>query len=175
MKVIVSGSTGLIGRPLVASLHAAGHDVVTSSHVIETVNARWSLRRFLNRHLRWAQIRRRNSTGVFLSEPLLYPLPFAILLALLGAPAIAAGILVVRLVADQLLARRVRGRGYPLRHWLALLLRDALVAGIWVVAAFRRRVWWRGNLLWIDRGSRLVDPHRRETPEPAPLAPEPTL
>jgi len=28
MKVIVSGSTGLIGRPLVASLHAAGHDVV---------------------------------------------------------------------------------------------------------------------------------------------------
>jgi len=28
MKVIVSGSTGLIGRPLVESLHAAGHDVV---------------------------------------------------------------------------------------------------------------------------------------------------
>jgi len=27
MKVIVRGSTGLIGRPLVASLHAAGHDV----------------------------------------------------------------------------------------------------------------------------------------------------
>jgi uncharacterized protein (TIGR01777 family) len=28
MKVIVSGSTGLVGRPLIASLHADGHDVV---------------------------------------------------------------------------------------------------------------------------------------------------
>ena len=28
MKVIVSGSNGLIGRPLVASLRADGHDVV---------------------------------------------------------------------------------------------------------------------------------------------------
>ena len=44
MKVVVSGSTGLLGRPLVASLRANGHDVVrlVRSDPQEADEVRWS-------------------------------------------------------------------------------------------------------------------------------------
>lgn len=146
---------------LATRFHGIGHRVVTAPHLIETVNVDWSTRRFVNRHLRWAQIRRWNSTRAFVAEPLLNPVPFALAAAIAGMPWIALGALVTKIASDALLARRMRGHAYGLRDLALIPFKDLIIAGIWVVAIFRRRVWWRGNALRIGPGSALV-PERLE-------------
>ena len=71
-------------------------------------------------------------------------------------------------LSDEILARRLRGHGYGLAGLVWIPVKDVLVAGLWALAAVRRTVDWRGNVLWIGPGSRLA---RRpqgwlEVPEP---------
>jgi ceramide glucosyltransferase len=140
---------------------ALGLRVALSSHAVPVIHQRRSLRDFLARHLRWAQMRRRLSTA-FWGEPLLNPVPFlltALGLALaLGSAwswAAAAGI-AVKLGADSLLQRQLRGRFLDVRSSAAVLLKDVLIAGVWGVGAFRRTLTWRGHRLRIGEGSRLT-------------------
>jgi ceramide glucosyltransferase len=144
----------------------AGFRVALSPHVVSTVNERWSLRSFLNRHLRWAQIRRRMAPAAFFAEPLLHPTWWAAALAIAGEPGLAAIAVGVKATLDAMLARRLRGVAYPVRCLLWIPLKDLAVAALWCIAAFRRRVVWRGNTLWIGPGTRLLDaaPRRRSRP-----------
>jgi ceramide glucosyltransferase len=141
---------------LATRFHEAGHRVVTAPHRIETVNVSWSARRFLNRHLRWGQIRRWNSTRAFAGEPLMNPIPFALAAALAGLPWVAGAVVALKIMSDSILAKRLRGRAYRLRDLVLIPVKDLVIAGVWIVAIFRRRVWWRGNALRIGPGSALV-------------------
>jgi glycosyltransferase involved in cell wall biosynthesis len=113
----------------------------------------------VNRHLRWAQMRRRLSLTAFLGELLLNPVLLIVAAALavhdvrllaLGALGIA-----VKCAADALVLRRL-GPAPRLAQLLAVPLKDLLIAAIWAVGAFRRTVNWRGNLMRIERGNLLV-------------------
>jgi len=42
-----------------------------------------------------------------------------------------------------------------LRHLPWLLVKDLVIAVIWLAGFFKRRVNWRGNVLWIGSESRL--------------------
>lgn len=149
----------------------AGYRVVTSPHVVETVNESWPVRRFLNRHVRWLQIRRRLQPLYFFGEPFLNPVFWLIALmiwsALAGSGAYgleastvlavcAAGIL-MKTALDAALVRHLRGRAVSKRDLLWIPIKDLVIAGAWLVAAFRRRVWWRGNHLWIGPGTMLLE------------------
>lgn len=134
----------------------AGMRVVTSPHVIETVNRSWTLDRFLNRHLRWAQIRRRGARWAFAGEPLLNPVLWSALALAAGFPLVAASATVLKIASDALLAHRLGRRSYRLRDLAWIPVKDLVIAGLWAVAAFRRRVWWRGNLRRIGAGTRLL-------------------
>ena len=68
----------------------------------------------------------------------------------------AASATVLKVASDALLARRLGRRPYRLRDLAWIPAKDLAVAGIWVVAAFRRRVSWRGNLRRIGAGTRLL-------------------
>ncbi len=144
----------LLGR----KFELAGFRVALSTHLLPTVNERWTLHRLQNRHLRWAQMRRRVAPAAFLGEALLNPIPIVALAAaadhsFLGA---AAACSAVKLLSDALLHSRVRGR-WPTLIELALLpLKDGLVAALWLVAAFRRRLSWRGNEFLVGAGSVLT-------------------
>lgn len=147
--------------------HAMGLAVVTSPHVIETVNAKWSVERFLARHLRWGQIRRRLAPAAFFAEPLLNPSALALAALLAGAPVCALAALATKLSSDALLARRLTGR-FPSLLELALVApKDLAILGVWCVAMFRREVVWRGHRLRIGPGTVLEE--RAE--ERAPLEP----
>jgi ceramide glucosyltransferase len=135
---------------------AAGMRVVTSPHVIETVNRSWSVARFLNRHLRWAQIRRRGARWAFAGELLLNPVLWSAGALAAGFPLVAASATALKILSDALLARRLGRPRYRLRDLAWIPVKDLAVAGIWVVAAFRRRVSWRGNLRRIGAGTRLL-------------------
>lgn len=145
--------------------HESGYRVVLSTHPIVTYNRRMHLRRFLSRHLRWAQLRRSCALGPFMMEPLLYASPF------LAAPLLRAESaacyqtcalgLILRILLDATCAKRVSGR-WP--NWSALLflpVKDTLMLGVWSVALVSRRVNWRGHALRIGHGSRLQRPTPR--------------
>jgi ceramide glucosyltransferase len=142
--------------------HDNGYRVVLSTHPIVTYNRRMQMRRFLARHLRWAQLRRTCALGPFMMEPLLYASPF------LAAPLLRAESdacyqtcvlgLTLRIALDAACAKRISGR-WP--NWSVLLflpVKDTLMLGVWTVALVSRRVHWRGHSLRIGHGSRLLPP-----------------
>lgn len=149
----------LLGR----KFERAGFVVALSSHVVETVNESWSATRFLSRHLRWGQLRRRIAPGAFLGELLLNPvLLIALFLAARGSalrPAeagIAAGMVALKCGADMRVVGRLRGRPLSVLDAAFIPLKDLLIAAVWPLAALKRGVCWRGNELRIGRASRLL-------------------
>ncbi|HWE24954.1 MAG TPA: glycosyltransferase [Myxococcales bacterium] len=152
----------LIGR----AFEMAGFRVALSPHVITTVNRGWTAERFANRHLRWAQMRRRICLPAYLGELPLNPILW-IALALCAIASLRRSLdvrlvvlacvaVAVKCASDALVSRRLRGELPPLRHVLLIPFKDLLMAAIWLVGAFRRTVNWRGNLLRIESGSALV-------------------
>ena len=151
----------------------AGFRVALSGHVLPAVHEERTVAQFVERHLRWAQMRRRLSTAYF-GEPLLNPVPWLLALALTAegtlAAAAFAGIL-LKVAADALLARRLRGAALPLRSLLWIPVKDLLIAGVWTIGLFRRTICWRGHRLRVGTGSRL-SPVASETTSAGELAEE---
>jgi ceramide glucosyltransferase len=150
----------------------AGRRVVLSPYVLQVIHGRRTVRDFLGRHLRWAQMRRRISLPGFLGEPLLYPVPWLLaaagLAVRIGSPRAAAAALAgcgIKIAADALLARGLRGSALPWPALLAIPVKDLLIAGIWVAGLFKRTLSWRGRTLRIGNGSALSPaPHPAHAP-----------
>lgn len=137
---------------------AAGFRVALSRHALPVVHERRPVSAFVERHLRWSQMRRRLSPAYW-GEPLLNPVPFLLgVLALdpsgLGAAALAGCAL--KIAADAALIRRLSGESAPLRDLLWVPVKDLLIACIWVAGAFRSSICWRGHRLRVGPGSRLT-------------------
>jgi ceramide glucosyltransferase len=150
----------------------AGLKVALSSHVVETVNERWTAARFIERHLRWAQMRRRLNPMAYAGEPLLNPTPF---LAALLACALAGGLrelavsslvlLAAKALSDIAVLRALRGAAVRLRDLPAIFFKDLVALGIWLVGFFRRTICWRGHSLRLESGSRLLEADETLAPE----------
>jgi len=146
---------------------AAGFRVALSRHALPVVHERRPVAAFIERHLRWAQMRRRLSPAYF-GEPLLNPVPFLLAVLALAAAGVApfglgasllgsaalAGI-ALKLLLDAALIRLLRGADGFLRDLLWVPVKDLLIAGIWVIGAFRSTICWRGHRLRVGPGSRL--------------------
>ena len=152
----------LIGR----LYELAGYRVALSPYLVRCVNEGWTVERFLNRHVRWAQMRRRIAPGAYLGELLLNPVLWIALATLslwasgpgrdLRLIAVAAAGVAVKFASDALLCRRLRGKLPRPAEVLAMPIKDLAVTFIWLIGCFRRRVSWRGNELRIERGSVLT-------------------
>jgi ceramide glucosyltransferase len=155
----------------------AGFKVALCPTPVGTVNEQWAVSRFIERHLRWTQMRRHVSIGAFITELFLNPvfwlsavvvaagmdaeaewLPRLWLLAL-GAIGVA-----LKVASDAALVRRMRGHPVTLTDLAFVPVKDLLIAGVWLVAAFRRTIHWRGNRVRIGPGSVLL-----------PVRPEPEV
>ncbi len=135
--------------------HRSGRRVALSTHVLPVVQEHRPVSAFLERHLRWAQMRRRLSPAFF-AEPLLNPVPWLAAVALLGGAAGTAAALLgiaLKVASDARLAGRLRGQALPLGSLAWIPVKDFLVAGIWMTGAFRRTICWRGNILRVGAGS----------------------
>lgn len=151
------------------SFARAGLRVVISSYVVHTVVGRWSVARFVQRHLRWAQLRRWIAPGVFVLEPLMSPTPWLFTLAwcamltggALGfgaftwlALALLGGAWALVLEASQ--SHALRGRMPSLPQLALVPVKDVAMLAIWSMAWLRRSVSWRGHAYRIGPDSRLV-------------------
>jgi hypothetical protein len=112
-------------------------------------------------------MRRRVCLGAYLCEPLFNPGALFVLTALSAAlradqpswilPACGLGV-ALKFRADRLLWKRMRGEDAPLKAMLLALPKDLLVLGLWAIATVRRTIDWRGNVLLVGPGSRLMRP-----------------
>lgn len=159
---------------------ALGRRVALCPEPLPVVNRRRTLRAFLARHLRWAQMRRRIAPAAYAGELLLAPTPWLAAFAVsatadgLGpaAPAAALAGLAFQVAVQGLLVGRLRGRPLPLRRLLWLPVKDLLTFALWPVGALRRRVWWRGTPLTLGPGSALTPARAEPGLSGSPALPE---
>lgn len=144
------------------AFQSAGWTVGLCAHPIQTVNQRWPVSRFIERHLRWAQMRRHISPAAFVGElfanPTLWLFALGAVSAVQGSPAgrVAAVLGIAAKVSLDAAAMALLQRRRPGLGVLAAPLKDLLIAAVWPIAALKRTVCWRGNPARITAGSVLV-------------------
>jgi ceramide glucosyltransferase len=139
---------------------SAGFSLRTSLVSIENRNTECSTRRTLERHARWAKIRRSLAPRAFLLEPLASPLvvtfflfsiaPSRTLFALVAASAALQSIFAFASV------RILRGKSLAIRYAPLEVARTFAIFGCWFCALVSDRVVWRGHPFRILPGSRIV-------------------
>lgn len=138
---------------------ALGYSVEVCLDTIENHNRDTSLLRTIERHARWAKMRRALMPLAFAAEPLFSPLLVATLVGILAPSPLAAKIwgcaLGLQVVGALLCFTLLRAR----RPWLLAALeplRAAVLLLCWGLGCMSRRVDWRGNVFSIEAGSKLV-------------------
>ncbi len=152
-----------------------------STHVVETVNEHWTLGRFVERHGRWLKMRWRINPFIMIWELLSNVTVWAVLAALTAGdslPALAAAglILVGRALLDLTTSTFLRPSAPELLQFLLVPVRDFLLAALWFVGIFSRRIRWReGQHLLIGRHSELSLPPEFDSTANVSSIPEPRV
>jgi len=141
----------------------AGFEVIVSPEVARNVVVERTLRRALDRQIRWNKIRFAFSKLTYTAEFLTNPLPFAIATAYVASLerssampfTIVAMIAALRILQVATLAFATRAR-LTTRQLLAVPALDVLQFGTQFVPYFSNRVTWRGYTARIGPSTRLI-------------------
>jgi hypothetical protein len=137
--------------------------VVTARLPVPAWNDGWTFARFINRHLRWAVMRRQVSRPAYLVEMLLTPGPLLMLMLALGwwfpDSGIDLGWVAACVAIDQgldyITYSRMTGKLAPIATVLLNPLRQWLTLAIWALGWFVQSVEWRGKTYRVGANSRL--------------------
>jgi ceramide glucosyltransferase len=136
----------------------AGHRVVLSADVLDTIEVGKSLREVWARHRRWSMMRRRLAGRLYAGELFVGALPwFGLAMAAPGLPlkAAAAGLLALRWGAE-LGVSRAWGRAIDWRDALLLPVRDVGALAVFLAGLLGRVVAWRGRPMVIGRDTQIT-------------------
>jgi ceramide glucosyltransferase len=139
---------------------AAGLQLRTSFEVVENRNVDCTVGRTLERHTRWAKLRRSLNPAAFVAEPVLTPIIVASAGVVVAPSKLTAGVLAAVCLmqsACALLAVRLL-RGRALAWWYAPLeiARSYVTLLCWGYACMSRRIAWRGHPFFLRRGSVII-------------------
>ena len=137
----------------------AGYEVRVSLWPVENRNVTCSFERTLERHTRWAKIRRVVAPTEFAIEPLLSPIAITTLAGLASPTKLIFCAyllaLVLQMTCAALTARALRGT--PRWYWAPLeIARSYLLFLCWLRACVSRRVSWRGHAIELGRDSAIM-------------------
>ncbi len=137
-----------------------GYRVVISPYLISTANHSWTMKRFINRHTRWAQLRWKLDKPAYLAEFLSNFMLWSFIYLVasgfsLEAFAITALCWLVKSTGDALMNSILKS-GLEFRRCLAAPVKDILVGALWIVPLVNKRSSWRGNPVKIARNTLLV-------------------
>ena len=137
------------------AVQEAGYEVVLSPVVVRNVVVQRSVRRAVDRQVRWNKIRYSFSHRLYVAELILNPLPFALAAAIVS-PAIPMLVLLARWLQFAILDRALGGR-LTWKQLAAVPLLDALMLYAWFVPFFSNQVTWRGYRARIGRKTEMIE------------------
>jgi ceramide glucosyltransferase len=138
----------------------AGFAVRTSLETVENRNVACSLRRTLERHSRWAKMRRSITPVGFALEPFLSPLTIASVVAVLAQSRLSLAVVLVAALLQTTFAfaaiKMLRGRTLAWYYAPLELVRTYVTLACWARAWCSRRIAWRGHEFLLAEGSAIV-------------------
>ena len=141
-------------QAIAVAVKAVGYQVVLSPIVVRNVVVHRSLKRAIDRQVRWNKIRYSFSHWTYASELLLNPLPFALVIAFV-APAVLLGVLAAR-YAQFVLLDQTTGAGMTWKQIALVPLLDLAMLYSWFVPFFSNKVTWRGYRASLGRGTEMI-------------------
>jgi ceramide glucosyltransferase len=140
-------------------IHERGKKIVLSNYMIKNVNEYWSIKRFLNRHTRWAKIRWKIGGVKYFTEPLTNPVFIASLITLFYAFSNLSLILLllsvlIKTTGDYFVMRMIKQK--PGIQMILSPIKDLISGIIWFVPFITSKVNWRGNLYLISENTVLM-------------------
>lgn len=140
-------------------IHKKGKKVILSNHIIKNVNEYWSIKRFLNRHTRWAKIRWKIGGFNYLFELIGNSILMSSIPLLLdfSVPALffALSVAGVKIMGD-LYLKKITGSSMNPYFYLLSPIKDLIIGFLWFIPIVSNTIVWRGNRLLISRDSRLL-------------------
>jgi ceramide glucosyltransferase len=146
----------IIGR----RMHDSGRRIVVDNYLINNENQYWGVRRFLNRHTRWAKLRWKIGGPRYLTELLANPVFLAFLpLTWSGftgpAMTLALCAAMLKIAGDRHLGIQTGASTHPFAY-LLVPVKDLIIGVLWFVPLLSDTVLWRGNRYRIVQDSRLL-------------------
>lgn len=139
---------------------AAGHGVRVVFDAVENRNVRCSFQRTIERHTRWALMRRAIVPFAFSIEVLLTPVSTACWAFVLAPSrvtlAVLFGTIVLQIAGATLVTRRVRKVPFRATHLMLEPVRALVLQLCWFRAALSRRIEWRGHPFVVGADSKLT-------------------
>ena len=133
-----------------------GFEIRLSSIRVRNVIARRSIKRALDRQIRWNKIRYAFSRMLFASELILNPLPLATIAVICGAPVALLAIVVFARIIEGFLLRDALEAPLSVGQICAIPVLDFVMFYAWFAPFFSNRITWRGYEARIVRGTELV-------------------
>lgn len=139
-------------------IHKMGKKVVLSNYTINNVNEYWDIRKFLNRHTRWAKLRWRLGGIKYISELIGNPVFMSCLPILFETSRItiffALFVSLIKVIGDLYLGKITDSDSSPMTYLLSPV-KDLIIGLVWFVPILSNTVVWRGNRYIISKDSML--------------------
>jgi len=140
-------------------IRKSGMKIFHSTHIIDNVNENWPLERFINRHLRWAKMRKNLNILHYAVEVLANPIFIALPYVIIRGNSIGIMhfifIALIKSLLDKTIAQIIQS-DLKWYHYLLIPFKDIIIGIIWLLPFVDNRVNWRGSVFKIKRGTRLL-------------------
>jgi ceramide glucosyltransferase len=145
-------------------MYEKGKKVILSNYTVRNVNEYWSIKKFLNRHTRWAKIRWKIARWKYFVEPLNNPLFLASFFPLFdGFSKISIVLFLIacfiKVVFDSYVAKVISFKmGFS---FLLIPFKDLLIGFSWLVPFFSSRVMWRNSIYFIGKDTVMLESRKK--------------
>ena len=135
-----------------------GYKIRTAPVLVNNINEKWTLKKFLNRHSRWAKMRAKIKITTYLLESLSNPISSSFILALLLHNELGIiqfiTVSIVKSLIDSVSLRLIKSdiKTYQL---IVIPIKDLIIGLLWYIPFINSRISWRNNHFTIQKGSLL--------------------
>ncbi len=132
----------------------AGYKNKCAPVFVDNINRSWSLERFINRHTRWAKMRRHMHLHHYIIESLSNPITLSFILFLLlpnWAGLLQLFIISTLKIVHDIYILKLLKKEMEIKYIALIPLKDLLMSILWILPFFSSRLTWRENKFKIKK------------------------